>query len=138
GDTINNNGEIVWRVTRIRSERPTIEVSLVLKQLYQIIANRLRYDENIVRHTKGADCITLEVWGAEKNYMIYLDVNEPSSSLVQDRVFYTNMVSEDKSAYGIFSSRNMAKRTYKLINSPNNAALDSLRFGSITGHLGFQ
>ncbi|HOF46597.1 MAG TPA: hypothetical protein PLZ46_07425 [Bacteroidales bacterium] len=138
GDTIDNNGEIVWRVTRIRSEQPTIEVSLVLKQLYQIIANRLRYDENIVRHTKGADCITLEVWGAEKNYMIYLDVNEPSSSLVQDRVFYTNMVSEDKSAYGIFSSRNMAKRTYKLINSPNNAALDSLRFGSITGHLGFQ
>jgi hypothetical protein len=110
----------------------------VLKQLYQIIANRLRYDENIVRHTKGADCITLEVWGAEKNYMIYLDVNEPSSSLVQDRVFYTNMVSADKSAYGIFSSRNMAKRRYKLINSPNNAALDSLRFGSITGHLGFQ
>ena len=38
---------------RIRSEQPTIEVSLVLKQLYQIIANRLRYDENIVRHTKG-------------------------------------------------------------------------------------
>lgn len=138
GDTLNSDGEIVWRVTRIRSEQPTIEVSVVLNQLYQIIANRLPYDANIIRHTRGADCINLEVWGAEKNYMIYLDINEPSSSLVQDRVAYTNMVTADKSAYGIFSSRNVATRTYKLINSPNNAALDSLRFGSITGHLGFQ
>jgi len=138
GDTITPNGVIDWKVTRIRSSASTIEISVVLNQLFNVIASRLKKNDNVIRHTDGVECVELEVWGAEENYMIYLDMNEPSSSIVQDRVMYTNMVTSDKSAYGIFSSRNVAKRKYKLINSPNNNARDSLLYGSITGHLGFQ
>lgn len=138
GDTITPNGVIQWKVTRVRSEQSYIEVQTALNQLYTVIASRLKTNENLIRYTNGVECVELEVWGAEENYMIYLDINEPSSSLVQDRVMYTNMKTADGSAYGIFSSRNIARKKFKLINSTNNAARDSLLYGSITGHLGFE
>lgn len=138
GDTITPNGVVSWKVTRSRSLNPSVTVDASLNQLYYIIASNLKKNDNIIRYTKSYDCVEIEVWAAEENYMIYVDMNEASNSIVQDRVMFTNLITSDKSAYGFFSSRNVAKRKYKLINSSQNHARDSLLYGSITGDLGFQ
>ncbi|MCQ2285647.1 MAG: hypothetical protein MJZ76_02090 [Bacteroidales bacterium] len=146
GDTITPNGEIAWRVQRVRPEKGTkpIESKAALNHLFEVIASHLKPNSNVIRYAKGTpaepyQCLTLEIWAAEESLMTYIDVNTVSySSIVQDRAEFTNMKTADGSAYGILSSRNVARKHYKLQNANNTAIEDSLVHGSITGHLGFQ
>ena len=141
GDTITPNGLISWRVMRTRNtgNSTIIEVKCALNNFFSVIANNLTADPNIIRYAQGYDCLDLEIWAAAEDLMTYIDVNTPSNnSIVQDRANFTNMETEDGTAYGIFSSRNVTRRRLKIQNAGDSKIEDELVHGSVTGHLGFQ
>ena len=53
-------------------------------------------------------CMRLTAWAADQNYLTYREVSTPGSSIVQNRMEYTNFVSDNESAYGLLASRNYA------------------------------
>ena len=53
-------------------------------------------------------CMRLTVWAGDKNYLTYREVSTPGSSIVQNRLEYTNFISDNESAYGLLASRNFA------------------------------
>lgn len=62
-------------------------------------------------------CMRLTAWAADQNYLIYREVSTPGSSIVQNRPEYTNFISEDESAYGLFASRTYAYVDLSLDNT---------------------
>lgn len=141
GDTITPNGLVSWRMSRLHhnGKDSYLEVKLPLYRLYSVIAQNLKNKKrNVVRYIKGRKCVDLEIWAAEENYSIYIDHFTASSSVVQDRADFTNMECDDGTAHGIFSSRNYARKSFKIINAPSWALEDSLVYGSQTKELGFR
>ncbi len=68
---------------------------------------------NVTRYIDAIDgqpyrCLRLTVWAADNNYLTYREVATPNSSIVQNRLEYTNFVSKDETAYGLLASRNYA------------------------------
>ena len=120
----------------------TNEVSygFVPKNFYTIIAQNLQPNDKVTRYIDAIDgvpynCIQLQVWAAGKTYLDYYNVAHPSSSIVQNRLEYTNFVSEDKDAYGILTSRNTCYRNLQF--SPMDHNEDTLVQGAVTRNLGF-
>lgn len=77
---------------------------------------------NVTRYIDAIDgapyrCLRLTVWAGDANYLTYREVATPSSSIVQNRLEYTNFVSSDESAYGILASRNRAYADLTFDNS---------------------
>lgn len=143
GEVVTPNGVIAIPIQRLRAHQIdqsalTVETRCNFSQFYSGVRAQLSPNERLIRYPRGFNCIEIEVWAAEQNYMIYLDANTESSSIVQDRLEYTNMETADGRAYGLFSSRAVARGQYNLINYGGHAPLDSLIYGSITGDLGFQ
>ena len=68
---------------------------------------------------------------ADENFTIYMDVNKPSTSVVQDRPSYTNI----ENGFGIFASR-YNKIRYFIGLAPQS--IDTLIDGQYTYNLGFQ
>lgn len=106
--------------------------------IYEIIALQVKPDPTVDRYRIAENCVTFEVWGASDHLYNYLLVNQPSSSIVQEHLEYTNLVcpsdSSFKTAYGVFGSRYNAVRKYNI----STASEDSLVKGSKTRHLGFK
>lgn len=90
------------------------------QDFYKHLLNELEVDESVVRYKDGLKSIEVEVWAGANDYVKYLEVNKPSSSLVQDRLEYTNLTcptDEDYvTSYGVFSSRTMKERFYDMTN----------------------
>lgn len=141
GDTITPNGLISWYIKRVPAQQggTSIETKCNLNQFYEIVAKHLKKNPNVIRYIAGHECIDIEIAAAEEAFVTYLDINAAdANSIVQNRANYTNIVSDDNSAFGIFSSRNFTKKTYKLQNANDKALEDSLVYGSKTKHLGFK
>ncbi len=110
---------------------------------YLMINSELAPNQAVTRYPDytrlgGDSYVEFEVWSAEKVLLTYLDLNNPSTSIVQDRIEYTNMVcpTDDsyKTAYGFVSSRSNAMKSFYL----NDKSQDSLVNGSHTRDLGFE
>ncbi len=106
--------------------------------IYDVISVQLKPDPTVDRYRMKENSIAFEVWGGSESLMNYLIVNQPTSSIVQDRLEYTNMIcptdGDYKTAYGIISSRNNVTKRYNI----SAASEDSLVRGSKTKHLGFK
>jgi len=106
--------------------------------IYEIIALQVEPDPTVDRYRIADNCITFEVWGASDDLYKYLLVNQPSSSIVQEHLEYTNMEcptdTDYKTVYGVFASRYNAVRRYNI----STASEDSLVKGSKTRDLGFK
>lgn len=106
--------------------------------IYDVIALQLKVDPTVDRYIIKEGCIAFEVWGGSESLMKYLLVNQPSSSIVQDRLEYTNLIcptdGEYKTAYGLISSRYNVIKKYNITGKSE----DSLVSGSKTKHLGFK
>lgn len=128
------NGLIRWKLGSMGEQHgSTVIMNYMPVSFYSIVAANLAPDPNVYRYAYG-ECIDIEISAAGESYKIYLDVNAPSSSIVQDKLEFTNMETKDGTAYGIFSSRNITLRTYGL----HPIAEDSLVRGSLTKNLGFR
>lgn len=61
------------------------------------------YNANVYYRKSGSLDVIIQIAGDELD--TYMEVNEPSTGIIQERPEYTNMVSEDNSAVGVFSAR---------------------------------
>ncbi len=112
----------------------------VPSSFYTLVRQSMEPNENIQRYIDAIggvsyNCIRLRAWAADKTFLNYYNVANPSSSIVQNRLEYTNFVSDDNDAYGIFSSRNNCYRDLQISIQEHNE--DTLVMGSVTGDLGF-
>lgn len=81
-------------------------------------------------------CMRLSAWAADENYLTYREVSTPGSSIVQNRLEYTNFVSENESAYGLLASRNYAYADLTFDNTSGHNE-DTLVRSPRTRHLNF-
>lgn len=112
------------------------------KDLMLAIKENVKPNDNVTRYLDTVDgkpffCLEIQAWLATKDYQIYHNVAAPTTSLVQDRLEYTNFISPDNNAFGLFASRNSCKRSYKFDNTEGKYNEDSLVKGSITKGLNF-
>lgn len=115
-------------------------IGYVPKSFYTFVAQNLEPNDDVVRYIDAVDgraycCIRLELWAADKTFLTYYNVSTPGSSIVQNRLEYTNFVSSDKNAYGILASRNSCHRDLQFNPMEHNE--DTLVKGAATRHLGF-
>lgn len=99
-------------------------------------------NDNVVRYIDSLDglpyfCLEIEAWLANDHFRIYQQVANPNTSIVQNRLEYTNFVSDDNDAYGLLASRSSVRRVFKFDNTNGKHNEDSLVRGSITGKLNF-
>ncbi len=104
-----------------------------INNIYTAIKDNVKENDNVVRYIDGWNCIDYEVWVAEKAFSLYIKANNQSSSVLNNKIDYTNFISDDKSAYGIFSSRNSVLRSFTI----DAKSQDSLVSGKYTKNLGF-
>ena len=84
-------------------------------EVKQHITSVPNYNANVYYRTSGSCDLEFILAGDELN--TYMEVNEPSTGIVQEKPEYTNMVSEDKSAIGVFSSRTSQKKLFENISA---------------------
>lgn len=81
------------------------------ESFFNSIIQTIETNPNVTRYIdsvagKPYYCMRLTIWGGDQNYLTYREVASPTSSIVSNRMEYTNFVSEDESAYGLVASRN--------------------------------
>lgn len=128
----NNTGAIEHKtLTRrlnsdlIRTPSSTGEISFssfTPHDFYRYLAQNIEEKPNVTRYIDAIDgqpyrCIRLCIWAASIDYLYYHQVSTPSSSIVDNRLEYTNFVSDDKDAYGLLASRTSTYVDLMLDNS---------------------
>lgn len=110
--------------------------------IFRILSQNIKPDENVVRYVddyQGIEyaCIDIKLWACDEVYYQYYKLAQPSSSIVQDRVEYSNIEAKSGgNALGFFASRTYYDRHFKIdVNSHNE---DSLIAGQWTKNLGFR
>lgn len=110
--------------------------------LLRFLEEHIPENDNVVRYIDSLDglpyfCLEIEAWLANDHFRIYQQVANPNTSIVQNRLEYTNFVSDDNDAYGLLASRSSVRRVFKFDNTNGKHNEDSLVRGSITGKLNF-
>lgn len=82
------------------------------------------YNANVYYRKSGTFDIIIQIAGDELD--TYMEVNEPSTGIIQERPEYTNLVTEDNSAVGVFSSRYTQVRTITGITANSIKKLQTL------------
>jgi hypothetical protein len=122
---------IDWKFGSVNSTRldgsEDMVVSYNSEGFYKNIQAKVPIDANVDRIIGKVDFI-LTVGGDDLS--IYIDLNKPSSSIIQERPSYTNV----SNGIGIFSSRFEKKYSYRL----SQYSVDKLLNGSYTSQLGFK
>lgn len=108
---------------------------------FNTLIQTIETNPNVTRYIDSVDgkpyfCMRLTVWGGDKNYLTYREVASPSSSIVSNRMEYTNFVSEDQSAYGVLASRNFGYVDLMMSSSEHNE--DTLVLSNRTKRLNFR
>ena len=128
----------------IRTPSATGEItfsSFTPSDFYTYVSQYIDYNPNVTRYTDDIDgqsfhCMRLSVWSASSEFLYYQEVSTPSSSIVDNRLEYTNFVSENDNAYGLLASRTSTYINLMLDNTMGHNE-DSLVLGSKTRHLNF-
>lgn len=94
---------------------------------YRFVASEIAVDDNIIE--RRSDSIKFCVYACGEELNDYMNINGPSSSIVQERPQYTNI----NNGIGVFSARTSASRSYALALQ----SLDSLSRGRFTCRLKF-
>lgn len=115
-------------------ETNSYEMNYVPNLLLMALGTNLTPKENVSRYINDYFCIEFEVWVVEKSYATYYFLSNETSITADNRMAFTNFVSEDHLAYGFFSSRNMTRNLCQI----DNRSEDSLISGQYTKHLGFR
>ena len=108
-------------------------MNYVPASIFTAISSNVKPNSNVERYLKSDSCIKFEVWGVNDELLKYVQVNTPSSSVVLDRLHYTNIKTDDNLTAGILGSRKKVESWYQI----NQISQDSLVYGSQTRNLGF-
>ena len=112
------------------------ETSFKPNVIYRILKENIEENDNVWRFPDTYECVDIKLWACDQVYYTYYKTAQPSSSIVQDRVNYTNIQTEDNLALGFFASRSYYKRTFRLDVINHNE--DSLAHGQWTKNLNFR
>ena len=104
--------------------------------IYRILQENIDVNDNVWRFPDTYECIDIKLWACDEVYYKYYKTAQPSSSIVQDRVNYTNIEADDNMALGFFASRTYYLRTFRLDVINHNE--DSLAYGQWTKNLNFR
>lgn len=122
-----------WKLSQIRSKTTDggekITYEYIGSTFYNNLAANIEPAEDGLK--RWSDSLHYIISVADENLAIYMDVNAPSTSIVQDKPAYSNI----ENGFGIFASRYQKIRPF-LGLSPKS--LDSLINGTITYQLGFE
>jgi hypothetical protein len=123
-----------WNIGTITSPTTSgndspLELDFVGESFYSFLKGNIPVLPNVVRSATNYPLQFIFSIGAD-NLNTYIEVNAPSSSIVQDRPVFTNIVN----GFGIFSARYRQTESHFL----NDYSMDSLYYGSYTKNLNFQ
>ena len=115
--------------------------SFIPKTFFTTIIQAIETNPSVTRYIDAIDgnpyrCIRLTVWAGDNNYLTYREVATPSSSVVQNSLEYTNFISENKSAYGLFASRSFSYKDLIMENTTGHSE-DTLVLSPLTRRLNF-
>ena len=100
-------------------------------EFYQVLQSNIPVNHNLIRKAGKLEVIFTV---AADELSTYLDVNAPSTSIVQISPQYTNI----NNGIGVFSSRYDNQVNDPRILDLNSSSLDTLKYGQYTNGLGFQ
>ncbi|MEY2963959.1 MAG: hypothetical protein RL754_1220, partial [Bacteroidota bacterium] len=100
---------------------------LSYEAFYNFLYNNIGPSTEVVRVFKGID---VEVWAAADDYATYINVNQPSQGIVQEKPLFTNV----DGGIGLFSSRGLG---FKENVALSTSSLDSLWRGIYTCGMGW-
>lgn len=135
---INTPQDIVEKSVLINLGRTSIDNTNAGKEItssvansiiYQTIANNISESTSTNPMVRLADSLRFEINAASEPLETYLNINQPSNTLAQERPVYGNI----ENGVGLFSSRATLKRSFYL----NDASVDSLKNNFATNKLGF-
>lgn len=112
------------------------ETSFKPNVIYRVLKENIEENDNVWRYPETYECIDIKLWACDQVYYTYYKTAQPSSSIVQDRVNYTNIEADDDMALGFFASRTYYKRKFRLDVINHNE--DSLAHGQWTKNLNFR
>lgn len=104
--------------------------------IFKILQENIEVNNNVWRYPDTYECINIKLWTCDEVYYTYYKTAQPSSSIVQDRVNYTNIKADDDMALGFFASRTYYNRRFRIDVINHNE--DSLAHGQWTKHLNFR
>lgn len=104
--------------------------------IFKILQDNIAVNDNVWRYPDTYECIDIKLWTCDEVYYTYYQTAQPSSSIVQDRVKYTNIHADDDMALGFFASRTFYNRRFRIDVINHNE--DSLAHGQWTKHLNFR
>ena len=107
----------------------THEMGFLGQYFYKFLSAAITEDPSVRRYAINFDFLFS---AAADELATYIEVNRPSTGIVQQRPEFTNI----DGGYGVFSSR-FNKNILGLAFS-NHDSFDSLRVGTYTSKLGFQ
>lgn len=113
--------------------------------ILRIIGDNIEPNDNVWRYAdddgknKKRNCLDIKLWACDEVYYKYYKTAQPSSSIVQDRVNYTNIKADDDMALGFFASRTYKVRRFSIYNMDDyKRNEDSLVYGQWTKNLNFR
>lgn len=104
--------------------------------IFKILQDNIEVNDNVWRYPDTYECIDIKLWTCDEVYYTYYHTAQPSSSIVQDRVKYTNIHADDDMALGFFASRTYYNRRFRIDVINHNE--DSLAHGQWTKNLNFR
>ena len=118
--TANTTKSVIWNLGEIETEPgKTITFNALGQTFFSLIRSNLTNDPSITKRTFKS--ITTTVVGGSEELSKYILVNEPSSSLAQNTVSFTNLTTSDgRTVVGIFSARQTLKVKKNFVDPPSN------------------
>lgn len=106
-----------------------VKKEFTVQQFYQLVSDNIPVKEGVQRLVRYPESVEFILYAADQNYKIYAEVSAPSSGIVQEKPFWTNI----ENGVGLFASRYETRITSRV----TAATLDSLSRGVYTKDLGF-
>lgn len=109
----------------------------------RIIHDNIEPNDNVWRYAddNGVDrnCLDIKLWVCDTVYYTYYKIAQPSSSIVQYRIPYDNIGTQDDLNLGFFASRSYKTRRFSIYNMADyQRNEDSLIYGQWTKNLNFR
>jgi hypothetical protein len=128
-DTVEKH--VDWLLSSIKSEKldggEDMVVSYNSESFYKNVQSKVPVDPGVDRVIGMVDFV-VSVGGDDLS--IYIDLNKPTTSIIQERPAYTNVTN----GIGIFSCRYLKKYSFRL----SQYSVDKLLHGEYTSQLGFK
>lgn len=106
-----------------------VKKEFTVQQFYQLVSDNIPVKEGVQRLVRYPESVEFVLYAADQNYRIFSEVSAPSSGIVQEKPFWTNI----ENGVGLFASRYETSITSRV----TAATLDSLSRGVYTKDLSF-